>query len=68
MTDQLHLLPSRPAWQLDRATRERGRRGVAGARAVLRAAQARARAAELAEGSETLPTAIDDTGSLSTAA
>ena len=46
MTNQLLLIDSRPAWRLDRATRAQGLEGVANARAVLRAVDAK-RAAEL---------------------
>ena len=45
MTNQLLLIDSRPAWRLDRATRAQGLEGVANARAVLRAVDAK-RAAE----------------------
>jgi hypothetical protein len=40
MTRQLTLLESPPAWRIDEPTREAGRRGVADARAALRAALA----------------------------
>jgi hypothetical protein len=45
MTNQLLLIDSRPAWRLDRATRTQGLEGVANARAVLQAVDAK-RAAE----------------------
>ncbi|MEM9202682.1 MAG: hypothetical protein AAGC53_13535 [Actinomycetota bacterium] len=48
MTKQLLLIDSRPAWRLDQATRDQGLEGVANARAVLRAIDAR-RAAEIAQ-------------------
>ncbi len=48
MTNQLLLIDSTPAWQLDRATRAQGLEGVRQARAVLRAVDAR-RAAEATE-------------------
>jgi hypothetical protein len=38
MARQLTLLDTPPTWRLDEATREAGRRGVAEARATLRAA------------------------------
>ncbi len=41
MTDQLPLLNIHPAWRLDAATRELGRRRVADARKVLRTTRAR---------------------------
>lgn len=41
MTRQLSLLDSPPEWKLDEATRALGRKGVAEARASLRAALAR---------------------------
>lgn len=50
MTKQLQLIDSHPSWRLDRSTRERGRAGVAAARAVIQESRARARAAELGEG------------------
>jgi hypothetical protein len=40
MARQLTLLDSPPAWRIDEATREVGRRGVAAARASLQAALA----------------------------
>ncbi len=36
MKNQLLLIDTRPAWRLDRATREQGLQGIANARAVLR--------------------------------
>jgi hypothetical protein len=42
MSRQLSLIESPPAWRLDEPTREAGRRGVAEARAALRAALAQA--------------------------
>ena len=45
MTNQLLLIDTRPAWRLDRATRAQGLEGIATARAVLRALDAK-RAAE----------------------
>jgi len=45
MTKQLILLDTALGWRLDADTRERGRRGVADARAVLKAARAQERAA-----------------------
>ena len=50
MTKQLQLIESRPGWRLDRYTRDRGRAGVAAARAVIQESRARARAAALSEG------------------
>ena len=41
MERQLSLLDTPPQWKLDAATRELGRKGVADARASLRAALAR---------------------------
>lgn len=49
MKNQLLLIDSRPNWRLDRATRLRGQKGVANARAILRAIDAK-RAAEAAAG------------------
>ena len=49
MARQLTLLDTPPAWQIDDATREVGRRGVAEARATLEAAIAARRSAEAAE-------------------
>lgn len=46
MARQLSLLETTPSWRLDEPTREAGRRGVAEARATLRAAIAAARATE----------------------
>jgi hypothetical protein len=43
MARQLTLLDSPPAWRIDEATREVGRRGVAEARATLQAAIAAGR-------------------------
>ena len=48
MTNQLLLIDSRPAWRLDQATRAQGLQGVADARAVLRAIDAK-RAADAAD-------------------
>ena len=48
MARQLTLLDSPPAWRIDEATREVGRRGVAEARATLQAAIAARRSAEAA--------------------
>jgi len=47
MKNQLLLIDSRPNWRLDKATRLRGQKGVANARAILRAVDAK-RAAEAA--------------------
>ena len=58
MTNQLLLIDSRPAWRLDRATRAQGLEGVANARAVLRAVDAK-RAAER-EADEALATSPID--------
>ena len=52
MTNQLLLLEDASGWQLDNPTRDRGRRGVATARAILRESQVRALAAQLAEGED----------------
>jgi hypothetical protein len=49
MARQLTLLDSPPAWRIDEATREVGRRGVAEARASLQAAIAAGRTAEATE-------------------
>jgi hypothetical protein len=49
MARQLTLLDSPPAWRIDEATREVGRRGVAAARASLQAAVAARHTAEVAE-------------------
>lgn len=46
MGRQLTLLDAPPAWRIDEATREMGRRGVAEARASLQAALAAERADE----------------------
>ena len=55
MARQLTLLDSPPAWQIDEATREAGRRGVAEARATLEAAIAARRSAEAAKGTDQHP-------------
>lgn len=47
MARQLSLLDTPPEWKLDEATRALGRRGVAEARASLRAALARSSAEPL---------------------
>ena len=52
MTKQLQLLEPQRSWRLDRSTRERGRAGVAAARAVIQESRARARAAALGEGED----------------
>jgi hypothetical protein len=49
MARQLTLLDTPPAWRIDEATREVGRRGVADARASLRAALATSHAADPSE-------------------
>jgi hypothetical protein len=49
MARQLTLLDTPPAWRIDEATREVGRRGVAAARASLQAALAAERTAEATE-------------------
>jgi hypothetical protein len=49
MAGQLTLLDTPPAWRIDEATREAGRRGVAEARAILEAAIAARRSAEAAQ-------------------
>ena len=49
MAGQLTLLDTLPAWRIDEATREAGRRGVAEARATLEAAVAARRASEAAK-------------------
>jgi hypothetical protein len=54
MARQLSLLEAPPAWRIDEATREAGRRGVAEARATLAKAVAARRAAE-AKGSPEHP-------------
>ena len=46
MARQLTLLDTPPAWRIDEATREAGRRGIAEARATLQAAIAARRSAE----------------------
>ena len=46
MARQLTLLDTPPAWRIDEATREVGRRGIAEARASLQAAIAAEHAAE----------------------
>lgn len=46
MARQLTLLDTPPAWRIDAATREVGRRGIAEARASLQAAIAARRSAE----------------------
>ena len=48
MARQLTLLDTPPAWRIDEATREAGRRGIAEARATLQAALAAQRSAEAA--------------------
>jgi hypothetical protein len=55
MARQLTLLDTPPAWQIDEATREAGRRGVAEARATLQAAVAARRSAEAAKASREHP-------------
>jgi len=57
MTSQLLLLEDSPRWRLNSETREQGLRGIANARAVLREAQAKARAETLAAEPEPLPDA-----------
>ena len=52
---QLTLLEAPRTWQIDEATREAGRRGVAEARAMLQAALAARRSAEAAEASREHP-------------
>jgi hypothetical protein len=49
MARQLTLLDTPPSWRIDEATREVGRRGIAEARASLRAALASAHDAEASE-------------------
>jgi hypothetical protein len=49
MARQLTLLDTPPAWRIDEATREAGRRGIAEARASLQAALAAQRSAEAGE-------------------
>jgi hypothetical protein len=55
MARQLTLLDTPPAWQIDEATREAGRRGVAEARATLQAAVAARRSAEAAKAARQHP-------------
>jgi hypothetical protein len=55
MARQLTLLDTPPTWQIDEATREAGRRGVAEARASLEAAVAARRSAEAAKASREHP-------------
>ena len=57
MTSQLLLLEDHPQWKLNPKTREQGLRGIASARAVLREAQAKARAEALESEPEPLPDA-----------
>jgi hypothetical protein len=57
MTSQLLLLEDHPQWKLNPKTREQGLRGIANARAVLREAQAKARAEALESEPEPLPDA-----------
>ena len=52
MARQLTLLDTPPAWRIDEATREAGRRGIAEARASLQAAVAAQHAAEAVQASE----------------
>jgi len=54
MARQLTLLDTPPAWRIDEATREAGRRGIAEARASLQAAVAE-HAAEAVQASEDHP-------------
>ncbi|MEM9468201.1 MAG: hypothetical protein AAGA90_22720 [Actinomycetota bacterium] len=66
MTNQLLLIDSRPAWRLDRATRAQGLEGVANARAVLQAVDAKRAAERDADDTTTADaaasgTATDDT-------
>lgn len=58
MTNQLLLIDTRPAWRLDRATRAKGLEGVANARAVLRAVDAK-RTAEPELGKTAAPTTLE---------
>ena len=59
MTNQLVLLENHKAsWRIDEATRATGRRGVAEARATLRAARLRAAVRE-EDGAETRPAQAD---------
>ncbi len=55
MARQLTLLDAPPAWRIDEATREAGRRGIAEARAMLQAAIAEKRASQSAEASREHP-------------
>ncbi|MET0904323.1 MAG: hypothetical protein ABWZ52_13875 [Acidimicrobiales bacterium] len=55
MAGQLTLLDTPPAWRIDEATREAGRRGVAEARATLAAAIAARRSAEAAQAAREHP-------------
>ena len=55
MARQLTILDTPPAWRIDAATREAGRRGIAAARASLRAAMAAQPAAEAVETSREHP-------------
>jgi hypothetical protein len=55
MARQLTLLDTPPAWRIDEATREVGRRGVAEARATLEAAVAARRSAEAAKSAREHP-------------
>ena len=55
MARQLTLLDTPPQWQIDEATREAGRRGVAEARATLEAAITARRAAEAAQAARQHP-------------
>ena len=63
MTNQLLLIDSRPAWRLDRATRAQGLEGVANARAVLRAVDAK-RAAEREADEALTATSLDGSETL----
>ena len=55
MARQLTLLDTPPAWRIDEATREAGRRGIAEARASLQAAVAAQHSAEAVQASEDHP-------------
>jgi hypothetical protein len=55
MAGQLTLLDTPPAWRIDEATREAGRRGVAEARATLEAAIAARHSAEAAKAAREHP-------------
>ncbi len=55
MARQLTILDTPPAWRIDAATREAGRRGIADARASLRAAMAAQLTAEAAGASREHP-------------